>query len=237
LTGPDRGEVLRVGQEFLIFGRRYRICKDPAREQAAPLVIRSGEMVYLKAGSGVGKTTLAKIIMGLYRPQRFAMTLSGEALTQDTSAKVWESGIWGKKASMVFQLADESLDLEVNITETFRGLPLAQKSTAHDIISALSLLFDPEGLTHAFLRRKTAFLSGGQKQRLNLLRSLVLNTGLVILDEPLNGLDFTGVRRVLDLLEQKRSSGAALLLISHNEEIFDALVGREHVYYLSVVPG
>jgi ABC-2 type transport system ATP-binding protein len=56
---------------------------------------------------------------------------------------------------------------------------------------------------------------------------------LIILDEPLNGLDFDSARKIIAMLDQMRKQGSALLLISHNEEIFDALVEKECVYYLT----
>jgi peptide/nickel transport system ATP-binding protein len=68
-------EVIRVAPEFRIFGRSHRIFRDPERTEEAELVIRKGEMVYVKAPSGVGKTTLVKIIVGLYAPEKFSMTL------------------------------------------------------------------------------------------------------------------------------------------------------------------
>ncbi|MGB7566869.1 MAG: ATP-binding cassette domain-containing protein [Chitinivibrionales bacterium] len=226
-------EVLNVDAEFSIFRYDYRICKDPQRTRPVPLTIRRGEMVYIKAASGVGKTTLAKIIMGLYHAHRFSMKLGGIAITHQTPNAVWAKQIWGKKAGMVFQLADEALDLASTIQETFEGLPLAQKLHSIDIKNTLLQLFDRETITDGFFHRKVAYLSGGQKQRLNLLRTLALNTDLLILDEPLNGLDFLGVKRVLNLLEEKRRAGGALLLISHNEEIFDSLIDQDHMYYLA----
>ena len=226
-------EVLRVEPEFSIFGRNHRICKDPGRTQETPLVLCQGELVYVKADSGVGKTSLAKIILGLYPAQRFAMSLSGIAVTHRTPRGVWPRRVWGKKAGMVFQHADEALDMQANISETFKGLPLPHGLDAQGILTVLSPLFDEGGLTADFLKRKVAFLSGGQKQRLNLLRTLALATDLIILDEPLNGLDFKGVTRVLNLLEEKRANGGAFLLISHNEEIFDSLVDENHRYYLA----
>lgn len=93
-------------------------------------------------------------------------------------------------------------------------------------------LFDGP-LPEQFLRKKVAYLSGGQKQRLNLLRTLVLAPQLIILDEPLNGLDFNSVKKVLSLLDEKRSKGSAFLMISHNEEIFDHFIDRENIYYLA----
>jgi peptide/nickel transport system ATP-binding protein len=230
-TGRD--EVLNVDPAFSIFRRDYRICKDPQRTRPVPLTIHRGEMVYVKAASGVGKTTLAKIIMGLYHAHRFSMKLCGIAITQRTPNAVWAKQIWGKKAGMVFQLADEALDLASTIQETFEGLPLGRKLSVVDIKNILLQLFDLDNVTDGFLHRKVAYLSGGQKQRLNLLRTLTLNTDLIILDEPLNGLDFLGVKRVLGLLEEKRKAGGALLLISHNEEIFDSLIDHDHMYYLA----
>jgi ABC-type dipeptide/oligopeptide/nickel transport system ATPase subunit len=161
------------------------------------------------------------------------MKLCGIVITQRTPNVLWAKQIWGKKAGMVFQLADEALDLASTIQETFEGLPLGRKLSVVDIKNILLQLFDLDNVTDGFLRRKVAYLSGGQKQRLNLLRTLTLNTDLIILDEPLNGLDFLGVKRVLGLLEEKRRAGGALLLISHNEEIFDSLIDPDHMYYLA----
>jgi peptide/nickel transport system ATP-binding protein len=232
-SAADRKEVLHVDPSFSIFGNSHRICSDSLRKHETPLVINSGEMVYIKAASGVGKTTLAKIIMGLYKPDIFSMQLSGISLTNNTPLPVWARCIWGKKAGMVFQHADESLDFEANILETFNGLKNGGFQGADKIKSAMSQLFDASQITGSFLKRKTAYLSGGQKQRLNLLRTLVLSTDLIILDEPLNGLDFKGVKRVLCLLETIRKQEKAILLISHNEEIFDKLIDADHTYYLS----
>jgi peptide/nickel transport system ATP-binding protein len=231
-SSGSRKEVLRVEPEFSIFGRRHRICRDPGRTREAPLILNREDMVYIKANSGVGKTSLAKIIMGLYPAEAFSMSLGDLSITRQTPGGFWARHIWGKKAGMVFQHADEALDMEANITETFRGLPTGKSLNEQDIVEIVASLFDKDGLTPDFLKRKVAFLSGGQKQRLNLLRTLALATDLIILDEPLNGLDFRGVTRVLGLLEEKRKSGSALLLISHNEEIFDSLVDEDHRYYL-----
>jgi putative ABC transport system ATP-binding protein len=92
-------------------------------------------------------------------------------------------------------------------------------------------LFEPD-MADEILEREVSNLSGGQKQRLNLLRGLSLETGLIILDEPLNGLDFESSIRVLDLLRERQQRGNSILVISHNEEIFDSQVGDEGIYYL-----
>ena len=232
ITQPQEEKVLDVDSNFTIFNRQLTIYKDKEHTQPVNFSIHKGEMVYLKAPSGVGKTTLAKIIMGLYSPQKFTMSLSGMTVSERTSKAVWQKRIWGKKAGMVFQHADEALNLQVNVKEVFAGLPLRKKLSGDALRLTLAELFEME-VTKLFLNKKVAFLSGGQKQRLNLLRTLIMETDLIILDEPLNGLDFVSIKKVFDILEKKRKNGSALLLISHNEEIFNSIVDREHVYYLS----
>lgn len=232
ITQPQEEKVLDVDSNFTIFNRQLTIYKDKEHTQPVNFSIHKGEMVYLKAPSGVGKTTLAKIIMGLYSPQKFTMALSGMTVSERTSKAVWQKRIWGKKAGMVFQHADEALNLQANVKEVFAGLPLRKKLSGDALRLTLAELFEME-VTKPFLNKKVAFLSGGQKQRLNLLRTLIMETDLIILDEPLNGLDFVSIKKVFDILEKKRKNGSALLLISHNEEIFDSIVDKEHVYYLS----
>ncbi len=228
----ERGAALEFGSQFTVFARPMRLFADAAHMHPADLLIRRGEMAYVKAPSGVGKTTLAKIVMGLVRPERVSMRIEGVELNEKTPLAVWQKHVWGKRAGMVFQHADEALNVQARVREIFRGLPLRNRLGRDGVRANLGLLFDTE-ITDAFLAKRIGYLSGGQKQRLNLLRTLALDTALLILDEPLNGLDFDTTTRVLDALEKKRRAGSALLMISHNEEIFDALVEQSSVYYLA----
>lgn len=224
-------EVLAFDSSFRIFGKTLNIYKDPNHTKPSRLIINRGEMVYIKAPSGVGKTTLAKIMMGILEAEQFSMTLANIPITHATPQSVYTQKIWGKKAGMVFQHADESLNLEATIRETFMGLPLENKLQDKEIKERLMDLFE-EPIDHQFLNKKVKWLSGGQKQRLNIMRTLFLKTDLIILDEPLNGLDFSGIQKVLSLLKECQNKGCALLLISHNEEIFDHLIHPDQIYYL-----
>jgi ABC-type glutathione transport system ATPase component len=235
-TGPaaSGAAVLDMDAHFKVFGRRLCLYRDAQHTQPANCVIRKGEMVYVKAPSGVGKTTLAKVIMGLYQSQKCAFDLCGMKITERTTRRTWARRIWGTKAGMVFQHADEALDLQATVKETFDGLHASASSRGgRDGLKGKLLELFEAPLTDAFLAKKVGMLSGGQKQRLNLLRTLSLGTDLIILDEPLNGLDFVSVKKVMSLLEQKLKQGSALLMISHNEEIFDHFVDKKNVYYLA----
>jgi ABC-type dipeptide/oligopeptide/nickel transport system ATPase subunit len=189
-------------------------------------------MTYLKAPSGTGKTTLVKIIMGLVKPEAMSMVLNGRHYTEKSPVKLWQQKLWGRELTMVFQHADEALNQNAAVRDVFSGLPVSLKDDAA-VIHLLAEFFDEE-LDEEFLSRRVTHLSGGQKQRLNLLRSLALETDVVILDEPLNGLDFNGAVKVITKIEERMRGafGAAFLIISHNEEIFDAIVAKENQYYL-----
>lgn len=232
VAGRGAKVVLDTESRFTVFGRRFATYADKQHRNETGLTVRAGDMAYLKAPSGVGKTTLAKVLLGLIEAQEVRFSLDGITVTQDTNPAVWGKRIWGKKAGMVFQHADEALDLHATVRETFAGLPIRPRMKDSALRKFLGQLFDGAVPT-SFLGKKVLHLSGGQKQRLNILRTLATHTPLIILDEPLNGLDFVSVKKVLGLLEEKRRAGAALLMISHNEEIFDALVSAESTYFLS----
>jgi peptide/nickel transport system ATP-binding protein len=225
--------LLRVESGIEVFRRRLILTRDRIGGSSCPLEINPFTMVYLKAPSGVGKTTFAKSIMGLIRAQYLNIALNGMSLTEETPKRFWQTRVWGKQMAITFQHADEALNQNSTVSGTLSGLP-AKKSTTENMNRMMRELFEGD-VNDRFLNTKVKYLSGGQKQKLNLLRSLLLDTDILILDEPLNGLDFENIMRVLSILKEKQKSGKGVLLISHNEEIFDAIVPEEYVYYLHAV--
>ena len=189
-------------------------------------------MAYLKAASGVGKTSFAKAMMGLVPSKNLHLQLKNVLLSETTVKKYKEEQIWGKRIVMAFQHADEALNQNSTVEGTLSGLPI--KMNAGEIRTMMLKLFG-SNLQNRFLKTKVKYLSGGQKQKLNLLRCLVLDTDILILDEPFNGLDFKSIANVLFILQEKQKDGKAILIISHNEEIFDAVIPSEGVYYLRAV--
>ncbi|MFN0158474.1 MAG: ATP-binding cassette domain-containing protein [Bacteroidota bacterium] len=227
--------LLRVESGAAAFGQRLTISKHSTENEPSSLEIFPGSLIYLKAPSGTGKTTLVKMMMGLIRGEHLRLSLDDIILTEHTPRNFWQSNIWGKKMTMVFQHADEALNPHSTVMGTFGGLPSKNPITREDVRKTLGELFDFT-ISDEFMNKHVNTLSGGQKQRLNLCRSLFLDTDILILDEPLNGLDFESITRVLAKLREKLSAGKGILLISHNEEIFDALTPKEHIYYLQAQP-
>ncbi len=222
-------EILRLKSGARIWGRNYHFYNDAGEE--GDLVLTRGQAVYLKAPSGAGKTTIAKIIMGLLTPEQAVLTVQGKTVPMKRNRAFYARHIWGKAATMVFQHADEALNRQLTVEEIFKVL--SEKRTVHrqKLMRRLREWFG-ERTTEAFLRRPVKYLSGGQKQRLNLLRGFVQNTDILILDEPLNGLDLKSADLVIKKIQDRQRDGKALLIISHNEEIMEKIVPGEQVFYL-----
>jgi ABC-type dipeptide/oligopeptide/nickel transport system ATPase subunit len=224
--------ILSLSNQIQVFNRHLHVSSDPGGKNPTTLDIHPGEAVYLKAASGVGKTTIAKIMMGLQSADRFNLVIGNIQLNQDSALGKWRRRIWAKKMGMVFQHADEALNLNGKVKDIFRGLPLKSRTDRKYLINKLRLVFD-DAPNETFLDRPVAFLSGGQKQRLNLIRALILEPDILILDEPFNGLDFLTLQKVLNLIQERQKSGKSFLLISHNEEIIERLVPASRIYYLN----
>lgn len=224
--------LLRLESGARVFGRRFIITRGANDTHTIPLTIQKGRMTYLKAPSGTGKTTVLKLIMGLITPEKMLMSFSHAQFTEKTPRRFWQNKIWGKLMAMVFQHADEALNQNSDVRGIFKGLPSQKLKGDTAIESALTELFE-DTLGRDFLARPVKHLSGGQKQRLNLLRSLILNTNVLLLDEPLNGLDLRSSMKVLSRIEEKLVAGKGVLVVSHNEEIFDSMIGPEDVCYLT----
>ena len=222
--------LLSMEPELSVFGRKFLITRDEGRDRPAPLQVRKGRLSYLKAPSGMGKTTLLKAMMGLVKPDSMKMRLGGTEYNERTPRREWQEHVWGQVMTMVFQHADEALNQNSDVCGVFDGLPIPPSVDEGAVARMLLQLFEeiPEG----FMHKQVKYLSGGQKQRLNLLRSTVLETDILLLDEPLNGLDFASSMKVVGKVEEKLRAGKGVLVVSHNEEIFDTLVAADDVYYL-----
>lgn len=223
--------LLRVEGDIRVFGRVLKFSQTGREGGGNTLSVRPGELVYLKAGSGIGKTTVAKIVIGLQSADHFRFEIDGVRLGNVSPRQYWRRKLWGKKMTMAFQHADEALNPRASVDESLRILGVGSLRSRDEIAKELGRLFDTREVP-GITGKKVWQLSGGQKQRLNLLRAFALETPLIILDEPLSALDFESIGNVLALIRDALGRGRAIFLISHNEDIFDRLVLPESVYLL-----
>ena len=156
--------------------------------------------------SGSGKTTVAELVAGLIRPTRGRVTLAGEPLF-DSDAGVSVPS-WKRRIGYVFQ--DVRLFPHLTVRDNLLYGPRRSGDDRPDLDPTVALL-GLEGL----VERRPGTLSGGEARRVAIGRALLTRPRLLILDEPLAGLD--GARRadLLPYLDRLAQDGPPILYVSH----------------------
>ncbi len=163
--------------------------------------------------SGCGKTTLAKIIVGLIKQDSGKIFYKKNDVSE---IKVKNSRIL-REIQIVFQDPFASLNPKITVYSTLREVLVFNGVKKIDLYAkAVSSLKDV-GLEKDFLFRYPSELSGGQAQRICIARSLAADPKLLILDEPLSSLDFDLQEDIIDLLMQlKNRKSLTYVFITHD---------------------
>lgn len=173
--------------------------------------INTGEFLALFGQSGVGKTTLLRILSGLMTPDK-GLVKFGETVLFDSSKGI---NISPQQRNISFMFQDYALFPNMTVEENI--LYAQPKKNREDALELLSIF----GLSE-FNKRKPNGLSGGQKQRVALARALARKPQLLLLDEPLSALDFE-MRNALQnqILQAHNLLGATTIMVSHDlTEVF-----------------
>lgn len=188
------------------------------------LVWEQGNSVAIMGESGSGKSTMARLMIGLERPSE------GRVLVNGTDTSKWGLREWRKhrgKIQAVFQDAGGTLNpawsTSKNVEEAlvnFTDLSPAQRK------SRISELMEQTGLRKDLLDTPVRKLSGGEQRRLALLRSLSISPEFLVLDEVTAGLDSISTESVLEVLEKyEQKHDCAYLVITHDLQIASRLCG------------
>ena len=197
---------------------------------------REGETLAIVGESGCGKSTFAKVLMGL------ETATSGKIMLFDEN--VQSTPIQSRNTDtvstlqMVFQNPFDTLNPSMSVgAQIVRALEIFKvgKTTADREARMLELL-DLVKLPRAFATRMPRQLSGGQKQRVGIARAFAGDAKVVVADEPVSALDVSVQAAVTELLmDIQRKNGTTLLFISHDLSIVRYLSDRVMVMYLGHV--
>jgi zinc transport system ATP-binding protein len=170
--------------------------------------IKRGEILTIIGPNGSGKTSLAKLILGIIKP--------------DSGAKKIKDNI-----NIGYMPQKISIDPQLPLTVE-RFLTLSSKQYDKDIMQGLAAEI---GIT-PLLKREIQNISGGEMQRLMLARSLLFNPELLVLDEPIQGVDITGQAEFYNLIEKLRKTrNIAIIMISH--DLYMVMKTTDHVLCLN----
>jgi putative ABC transport system ATP-binding protein len=177
------------------------------------LFIPAGQFVAIMGASGSGKSTLLGMIAGLDLPTAGDVLIDGTEISRLPEDKLAE--VRGRKLGFVFQ----SYQLIPTLTALENVLlPYELNSRGNGQARAEALLATV-GLRER-MNHYPVQLSGGEQQRVALARAFILDPPIVLADEPTGNLDSANGAHVLDLLlERNRTSGATLVLVTHDGEI------------------
>lgn len=165
--------------------------------------IRRGEIYGLIGENGAGKTTLIKILTGLILKTDGKITLFNKEVNVNTSLD-------RKKIGSIIEAP--ALYLEMTAKQNLEIQRIQQGITDKNCIDELLCLVNLDGSKN----KKTKNFSLGMKQRLGLAIALLGNPELLILDEPLNGLDPTGIKELRELLiKLNKEKGITIIISSH----------------------
>jgi ABC-type glutathione transport system ATPase component len=177
--------------------------------------IFAGQTLALVGSSGSGKSTVARCVTRLEKPDAGHIWLEGTDITQLDPAKLRSLR---PKLQMVFQDATTSMNPRFTADEVIEEPLLIQGQCSKSARRATAEeLMQEVGLSRQWADRSAMDFSGGQRQRLAIARALTLQPKLLVLDEALTGLDLSTEAQIANLLlDLQASHSLAYLLISHD---------------------
>jgi oligopeptide/dipeptide ABC transporter ATP-binding protein len=219
---PSVLQVRSLNVSFPVGRRRLVAVEDVSFELA------QGESLGLVGESGCGKTTVARCVVGLQRPDAGEVSIDGAvvALARSRAER--------RAVQLVFQDPFSSLNPRMSI-----GAMLNELLVSHDLAHGARAeqrcreLLSLVGLPADALARYPGSFSGGQRQRIAIARALAVEPRVIVADEPVSALDVSVQATILELFADLRDRlGISLVMISHNLAAVRHVCDRVAVMYL-----
>lgn len=174
--------------------------------------VRRGQALGLIGQSGSGKSTIAKLVLGLAKPREGSILFEGKPVTPQSLRS------FRKRAQPIFQNPMDALDPRMKVGDQLMEPLLANfRLPRSERLERIATALQDVGLSLEIAEKRPRQISGGQAQRVTIARALLLEPDLLICDEPVSALDMTVQAQILNLLcELREQQGLSLLFISHD---------------------
>ena len=183
--------------------------------QGVSLTLEAGEVVAVTGPSGSGKSTLLSCLAGLEEPDGGYVTVEGARLTR--RAEAVRARLRAARIGMLFQ--QTNLVGHLSVAD---NVALAQRISDESTSKRWRQeVLERCGIDHRAGRRGPQ-LSGGELARAGLAVALANDPAVILADEPTGELDSVSAQRILELLRERAQAGAAVLIVTHSEEVAGA---------------
>ncbi len=197
--------------------KTFRLEKGEVRAvDKLSFTVCAGEVYGLMGPNGAGKTTTLRMILGLLEPDSGYAEVNGARTDVDANAV---------KANLGFVSASDGVYSWLTVREMllfFADLYGTDPDVAQERLIGLAELLDVTKL----LDRRAGALSTGQRQRVTLVRGLIHDPPVMLLDEPTRGLDVIGCQAIFHYIEHLRSIGKAVVICTHGLDEAERLCDR-----------
>lgn len=221
-------EVRHLKKYFPVSGKKTARAVDDVS-----FLVPQGKVYGIVGESGCGKTTIGKIIAGIYDPTEGEVLLEGKSIFQKKDKEL--AKFCRKNIQMVFQDPYSSLNPKMCISKILEEpfLIHEKEMSKAERQKRVSELLEMVGLPQDSLRKYPHEFSGGQRQRIVIARALALNPKLLICDEPVSALDVSIQGQILKLLEKLQAElGITVIFIAHGLHVVKYMSDRIGVLYL-----